>query len=301
MNLFMRTRSLHITLALCITIGACLMITGCGSTPDRTTRKVNAVLVDALIEHHNERVEQIDRLWARVSVRIKGTDARGKGFEEQGEGHLQVTRPDQVSLTIGKLGETYFAYGSNKERYWMYDLSDSDRRVSLIGAIKNLDPIRAEEIGLSVHPGDLIGALGIEPIDPERVVGSRWILNEELVVIAQSSKWGITEYWFNPSTGLVMWVVSLDDEGERIATTGLSRYKPLLDDQKRDTDVQVPGKVEVTREDASGEFVRIELSEPSQRQIRAMVYNPDRLNRLYRIHESIDLDADLESSSPQEP
>lgn len=282
-------------------ISACLLFIGCGSTPDRATRKVNAVLVDALIENHNERVEQIDRLWARVSVRIKGTDARGKGFEEQGEGHLQVTSPNQVSLNIGKLGETYFAYGSNKDRYWMFDLSDSDRRVALVGAIENLDPIRAEEIGLSVHPGDLIGALGIEPIDPERVIGSRWILDEELVVIAQSSKWGVTEYWFNPSTGLVMWVVSLDNDGERIATTGLSRYKPLLDDQKRDTDVQVPGKVEVTRAGTSGEFVRIELSEPSQRQIRAMVYNPDRLSHLYRIHETIDLDADLESDSAPDP
>ncbi len=287
MNLhLLNARSVIVILAM----AAVLLSAGCKSTPERTTRKVNAVLVDALIEHHNERVAQIDRLWARVSVRIKGTDARGKGFEEQGEGHLQVTRPDQVSLSIGKLGETYFAYGSNPDRYWMFDLSDSDNRVALVGAVENLTPARADEIGLSVHPGDLIGALGIEPIDPERVIGSRWILDQELVVIAQSSKWGISEYWFNPNTGLVMWVVSLNHDGERIATTGLSRYKPLLDEQRRSTDIQVPGKVEIRRAGTSGEFVRIELSDPSDRAIKPMVYNPDRLVRVYRVHEVIDLD-----------
>lgn len=276
----------------------CAIGAGCSPASKGRTTVVNDVLIDALIETHNERVEQIDRVWARVSVRIKGTDARGEGFEEQGEGHLQVTQPEAVSLTIGKLGETYFAYGSTDERYWMFDLSDSDRRVALVGAVENLSPERAAEIGLSVHPGDLISSLGIEPIDPARVIGSRWELEEELVVISKPSRWGASEYWFDPSTGLVMWVVSLDSEGERIAVTGLSRYKPLLDEQRRATGVKVPGKVEITRAGLSGEFVRIELSEPSQRQIKPMVYNPDRLVRAYRIHETIDLDGDLDAPEP---
>lgn len=277
-------------LLLAVSIAVCLIGAGCSSSPKGRTVVVNDVLVEALIEHHNERVSEIDRLWARVSVRIKGTDARGNGFEEQGEGHLQVTRPDSVSLTIGKLGETYFAYGSNSERYWMFDLSDSDRRVALIGAVEHLDPARAEEIGLSVHPGDLISALGIEPIDPDQVLETRWDLGEELVVIVNASRWGSTEYWFDPATGLVMRVISLDSDGGQIAVTGLSRYKPLLDDNRRATDVKVPGKVEVTKSGKGGEFVRIELSEPSQRTIKPMVYNPDRLVRAYRIHEVVDLD-----------
>ena len=274
-------------------LGVSVVGGGCSSTPQVRTTEVNDVLIDALIEHHNERVAQIDRLWARVSVRIKGTDARGDGFEEQGEGHLQVTQPESVSLTIGKLGETYFAYGSNSERYWMFDLSSSDRRVALVGAVENLSPARAAEIGLSVHPGDLISAMGIEPIDPELVIGARWELGEELVVISKPSRggWGVTEYWFDPATGLVMRVVSLDSDGSQIAVTGLSRYKDLLDRQRRGTGVKVPGKVEVRRAGSSGEFVRIELSEPSQRKIKAMVYNPDRLMRAYRIHETVDLDA----------
>ncbi|MBO6512815.1 MAG: hypothetical protein JJ974_02470 [Phycisphaerales bacterium] len=285
---------IRISVLLALTSAIFPAIPACGQKRSPQTRKVNAVLVDAIIQTHNERVEQIDRVWARVSVRIKGTDARGKGFEEQGEGHLQVTRPSSVSLTIGKLSETYFVYGSSDERYWMFDLTDSDQRVALIGAVENLTPDRAEEIGLSVHPGDLISSLGIEPLDPERIVSTRWQLEEELVVIAQPSRWGVTEYWFDPRTALVVWVVSLDDTGSRIAETGLSRYKDLLDDQRRDSGIKIPGKVEMKRSGTSGEFVRIELSEPSQKAIKSMVYNPDRLKRSYRIHETIDLDAPAE-------
>ncbi|MFK7758777.1 MAG: hypothetical protein AB8C13_02390 [Phycisphaerales bacterium] len=286
----MNTITKYVALAIAL-IGVALTA-GCSPKGNIRTEQVNDVLVEALTLTHNERVEEIERLWARVSVRIKGSDANGKSFEEQGEGHLQVTRPDQVSLVIGKLGETYFAYGSNTDQYWMYDLSNSDRRVALIGAVENITPDRADQIGLSVHPGDLIASLGIEPIDPDRIIESRWVLSEELVVIAQSSRWGISEYWFDPSTGLVMQVLSLDGDGRVIARTGLSRYKEMLDDQKRGTGVMVPGKVEITREGAGsqGEFVRIELSEPSQKMIRSMVYNPARLSRVYRVHETIDLD-----------
>ena len=284
-----------------ILVAAVVVTGGCKSASKVRTTEVSDVLVDALIEHHNERVEKIDRVWARVSVRIKGTDSQGKGFEEQGEGHLQVTQPNSVSLSIGKLGETYFAYGSNAERYWMFDLSNSDQRVALVGAIGNLTAERAGEIGLSVHPGDLISSLGVEPIDPEHLIGARWELGEELVVLSMPSRWGVNEYWFDPGTGLVMRVVSLGGDGEEIAVSELSRYKSLLDDQRLETDVKVPGKVEVSRAGLSGEYVRIELSEPSQREIKPMVYNPDRLARAYRVHETIDLDQPSENPSPENP
>jgi len=269
-------------------------VVGCRSGGTKRPSPMSDELITQIIESHNERVGSIDRLWARVSVRIKGTDARGGGFEEQGEGHLQVTRPDQVSLTIGKLGETYFAYGSNNDRYWMFDLSDSDRRIALVGAIENLTPNRADEIGLSVHPGDLISSLGIEPIDPERIVATRWDEESARIVISVPSRWGVTEYWFDPDRGLPGLVRSLDEQGELIADSELSRYKGLLGDQRRASGVLVPGKVEISRGGAgakNGDFVRIELSEPSQRAIKGMVYNPDRLVRAYRIHEIVDLDA----------
>ena len=86
-------------------------------------------------------------------------------------------------------------------------------------------------------------------------------------------------------------VRSLDDEGNRLATTGLTRYKGLLDKHKLDSGIPMPAKVEIRDPDVSGGFVRLELSDTSQRSIRSMVFDPDRLSRAYKIHEMVDLDA----------
>jgi hypothetical protein len=277
-----------------------LLSVGCGSGAAKRTQ-VTEDQIDEILQFHNQRVASIERLWARVSVRIKATDARGEWFEEQGEGHIQITRPESVSLTIGKLGETYFAYGSGTDQYWMYDLSDSNNRVALIGSLDKITPERAAEVGLSVHPADLITVLGIEPIDPDSIIETRWEESSGLIAIRFPSRlegWGETEYWFDPGRGLPILVRSLDVYGERLATTGLTRYKDILDDHKLDSGIQVPGKVEVRDPRSQGGFIRIELSEPSQKAIRAMVYNPARLSRAYRIHETIDLDEERTDSMP---
>ncbi len=292
----MITKALQLTLI----VSMLLVLVGCSSSGSKRTQ-VTQDQIDQIIEYHNQRVASIERLWARVSVRIKGTDARGEWFEEQGEGHLQVTRPESVSLTIGKLGETYFTYGSGTEQYWMYDLSNSDHRVALIGSLDKITPERAAEIGLSVHPADLITVLGIEPIDPETIIETRWEDSSGLIAIRFPSRlegWGETEYWFDPGRGLPILVRSLDAYDERLATTGLTRYKDILDEHKLDSGILVPGKVEVRDPRSQGGFIRIQLSEPSQKAIRAMVYNPERLSRVYRVHETIDLDEEHSEPMP---
>lgn len=285
----MSMRLLHIVIG-CLLLAAGAYSAGCKSGSITKRSPLSDVQVQELIAFHNDRTASIERLWARVSVRIKGKDARGEWFEEQGEGHLQITQPSKVSLAIGKLGETYFAYGSNGDQYWMYDLSDSDRRVALIGAIDQLTPARASEIGLSVHPGDLISTVGIQSIDPDEIIETRWEDESQTLVVVFPSRWGSTEYWFDPSRGVPVMVRSLDDDDNRLATTGLTRYKAILADNKLETDIMIPGKVEVRDPKTDGGYIRIELDDPSQRSIRSMVYNPDRLSRNYRVHETIDLD-----------
>ncbi len=286
-----------------VMVGVCVFLGGCGLFGSQRTTPMTDELVAEIIEDHNLRVGQVERLWARVSVRIRGVDAQGDRFEEQGEGHLQVVWPDRVSLTIGKLGETYFAYGANSDQYWIFDLMDSDHRVAMVGAIDRVSPYRlASELGLR-HPGDLIGMLGMEPIEASEVLETRWDEGTGLVVVRFESRWGLIEYWFDPSRRLVMEVMSIgiggDGDGDILGRASLSRYKELLNDHRLGSGVLVPGKVEVVQAGEAGGgagkdggFVRIELSEPSQRSIRAMVYDFKRLSRAYRVHETVDMDRD---------
>lgn len=275
-------------LMLSLALGACSGGGGSG--------RVNAAdpaLVERVVAAHNARVERIDTLWARVSVRVRGLDARGERFEEQGEGHLQIVPPSSASLTVGKLGETYFAYGANAERYWMFDLSDSDRRAALVGELAEVSRAKAQALGLSVHPSDLVQSVGLERIDPDAVREAR--IEEGMLVLGVEARWGRSECWFSTDPIELRWVVSMDEDGRVLARTELSRPKDLLETNRLPSGVRVPGQVEITTPGDEDGYVRIELSEPMLRSIRGVVYDFDRLLRAYRVSEVFDLDTHAET------
>ncbi|MEX0876791.1 MAG: hypothetical protein WD114_04965 [Phycisphaerales bacterium] len=249
-----------------------------------------------LAQAHNQRVAPLETLWARVSVRASGVYDDGERFEEQGEGHLQILKPDMVSLTIGKLGETYFAFGANTDHYWSFDLSNADRKVLLIGDLAQVTPDKAAALGLPVHPAELIALSGIAPIDMARAGGTRWADDGRSVGISVPSRWGSFTLWIDPRTGLVVRSQAFDRGGVLIATAELTRYKEAA--VPGALPVWVPGKIEITEEGSDG-FVRIELSEPQSREIRPMVFHPQRLIRAYRIDETINLDEAFERTEDE--
>lgn len=245
-----------------------------------------------LAERHNARIAPLNTLWARVSVRAKGTYEDGEGYEEQGEGHLQIARPARVSLSIGKLGETYFVFGASDESYWSFNLAESDRKVMLVGAMDRVTREKAAALGLPVHPSELIALSGLAPIDLSTAGGTRWRDDGKAVGIRVPGQWGSMVMWLDPDDGIVLQTQAYDEYNELIATAELSRYKDA--EIPGDRPVLVPGKVEITTPGDEG-FVRIELSGPQRRDIRPMVFQPDRLRRAYRADEVIDLDAEFDA------
>jgi len=270
-----------------------LLLGGCSSTgkvdPDTLGPPPSA---QDLAAAHNRRVEPLENLWSRVSVRAQGRYDDGESFDEQGEGHLQIVKPDLVSLTIGKLGETYYAFGANAEHYWSFDLSNADRKVMLIGDLSQVTPDKAAALGLPVHPAELIALSGIAPIELARAGGTRWNDDGRSVGISVPSQWGSFTYWIDPDDDLVVRSQAFDRSDELIASAELSRYKQA---QTPAGPVLVPGKIEITSPGAEG-FVRIELSQPQSRDIRPMVFDPARLQRAYRVDEVINLDEAFEQA-----
>lgn len=271
-----------------------MILIGCSAPGKVDISKLGAPpATTELARVHNARVEPLSNLWARVSVRAKGTYSDGEFFEEQGEGHLQLVKPSNVSLTIGKLGETYFAFGANDEHYWSFDLSNSDNKTLLIGQLDQATPEKVAALGLPVHPSELAALSGLMPIDLARAGGSRWADDGKSVGVSVSSKWGSFTLWIDPKTSLVVRSQVFDQDGELIATAGLSRYKEASVPEFGN--VMVPGKIEITTPDEEG-FVRIELSEPRSKPIRSIVFDPMKLLRAYRVEETIDLDGAFERS-----
>ena len=286
------------TTGLLLIIASLLATLGCSSTGKVDISKLpEPPSTKTLVDDHNQRLEHLDTLWARVSVRAKGAYDDGTTYEEQGEGHLQIVRPDRVSLSIGKLGETYFVFGASESQYWSFNLADADRKVMLIGSMDQVTRGKAAALGLPVHPSELIPLSGLSRIELAQAGGTRWRDDGKAVGFITPASWGTTATWFDPGTGLVVQTQAFDEYGELIATAELSRYKDAS--IPGESSVQVPGKIEITTPNDDG-FVRIETSGPEAREIRSMVFQPERLQRGYRVDEVIDLDEPINDSPAQE-
>lgn len=276
----MRAGLIGLTMLLLATV-----LGGCSSSPKRPAVLPSA---EAIVEAHNTRVEGITSLWARTSVRVEGRDAEGSRFSEQGEGHLQVERPERVAVTVGKLGEVYFALGSNETHYWLVDVSDAERRVMLIGDQELATPEKAAQLGLPVHPRDLPMLMGLLPLDatvvrgPEADAGG----NAEVRV---STRWGEAALRYDPVSLELVGAAAFDGTGGLVAEAVLSRTGDVQVGTGLLVAGRLPTRVEVRVPGFDG-FVRMELGEPRVRSINATVFSPDRLEKAYRVRTVVDLD-----------
>lgn len=278
-----------------IVLGFALLTTvslvGCSSSTKIVDPKTfGPVLSTAeLASEYNARIEPLNSFWSRISIRAKGKYDNGDPYEEQGTGHLQIQRPGNISLSIRKLGELYFSYGANHEHYWAINLLDKEHKTMQIGRLDRMTPEKAAIVGMQVHPGQLSALMGLQPIDLTKAGGTRWAPDGKSVGVTSSSPWGSFTLWIDPRTYQAVRSEAFNSQGSLIATVSLTRFTDAKIPDARP--IQVPGKVEIRNPNDEEGFVRIEISEPAQRTIRPMVFDPNKLNRGNRIHETIDLDA----------
>jgi hypothetical protein len=267
-------------------LSLCLLWTAACSAPKRPK---DLPAMGAIVDAHNARVGGLDRLWARTSVRVEGRDAEGSKFSEQGEGHLQVERPDRVAVTVGKLGEVYFALGANGTQYWLVDVSDNERRVMLLGEQDRATPAKAEALGLPVHPRDLPLLMGLMPLDPGSTPAPVWD-EQGRAVLTIPSRWGSVALRFDARSLELVGSTAFDGAGGVAAEATLGLHGPVMDAQGVTVLGRVPQRLEIRVPGFDG-FVRVQLGEPRVRSINATVFTPERLQRAYRVGEVVDLDA----------
>lgn len=182
-------RALVLVLLLLTAVGS-----ACCSTAPRVPgtleqgRPVDPSVAAQAIAAYNANTEQLDRLWARATVAVFQQDERGRTQRDQGEGFVQLVRPNEVSLSVGKyVDRMYFELGSNDGWYWWIDVLDRSESIALLGRHELATPELADRFGVPVHPLDLPILLGIEPApsdaDVRRVSGPR-------LVLSWASRWG---------------------------------------------------------------------------------------------------------------
>jgi hypothetical protein len=84
--------------------------------------------------------ERVTSLWARASAVIEGEDAEGRDLRERAEGHFQIIPPDQIALSLGKVGNTNLYFGSDDTFYWWFDMIDSERKIATVGPPRRHHP-----------------------------------------------------------------------------------------------------------------------------------------------------------------
>ena len=272
-----------------LAVGVTLVLAGCSSTPERAPVDVGELgpppAYAELAERYNAGIAHLDRLWARTTVVVRSTDEDGERHEDQGEGYLQVVRPDRLALSVGKIGETLFYLGSNETEYWWFDLT-GDEQVELFGRHDKATSQKSADFGVPVHPLDLIEVLGVIPLPETGEVG--WAETGQLDVRAPG-RFGERVLTLDPETLRPSRVRLLDSDGETAVDARLERYQ-----QVEIVGAPSIGKLVATRLHidlpAIDAQVMLSLYEPTNKAIKDVAFDRERLTRMMRIDTSYDLD-----------
>lgn len=239
----------------------------------------------------NARIAPLGRLRAAAVVRIEYTDGEGKRRLEQGEGRLQVIRPDRVALDVGKLGETLLWLGCDSQRYWWIDLTGADRVVS-VGRHDTYGTSRAPAMGVVVHPLDLLHMLAIVPL-PVEAGGTQWSADGRLLGLACPLAGGKSlRTWVNPDDYEPRMVELFGDNGrvEVVAELPASDFVLLSNSGRMGPKVAKRARVSHL---TSGSLLTLDLDDLSDGagRIKDEAFNLDVLAERFRVARRIDLDS----------
>jgi hypothetical protein len=295
---------LVITTIVATLVGATLFAGGCASRPREAFPEPAgpAPRLGEIAQAWNARTDALDRLWARVVVVVDASGEKGKRTTEQGEGHLQVITPDRVALSLGKnVAGTFFWLGSDATRYWWIDMLDEERKYALVGTHANATPERAAELGVPVHPLDLVEVLGILPMDAQDGAAAQrsvaWDTEFGGYEVRGASRFGTKRIVVAPVTFEPRVIELLDASGEVVVRARHERFASVI----RREGGGLPGSIatrlliDLPTIDAR---VTLTLSEAENRGSRMpdAAFDLDGLLRRFRIDEVVDLDAELVSA-----
>lgn len=171
---------------------------------------------------YNTRVERLERLWARVSLRLRGIDDQKQPFDEVVDGNLQIERPRRFSLLVMKLGSTYFHLGSNQTQFWWLDLYTKPYS-ALVGEHAAARVEDTAKFGLPVYPLDLMPLLGITPLGEEAPKSVAWNALGQIVIV-EAGGTGERRLTLDARTMRPVLVELLGADGKAIVTARHSEY-----------------------------------------------------------------------------
>lgn len=279
----------------------------CGSGdkggPEVIVRTIPAPGYSSVAARYNERVGRLDMLWARAVIRLKYTDENGTRQEEQGEGLLQVVRPDRLALSIKKAGKMLFWFGGDATRYWLFDVIDEPvvrvGRHELIAARP-----RDAGFGLDINPKELIRLLGVTPLPivaptgtgtPGRAVGvdpgtTAWSEDGRFIEVTIPIQGGGRQVLLlDPASYLPDTITLLDARGETLITAKHELFDLVDIANYGGMRPKLAGRVTATHL-ASDTEIKLDLAGMKNSGVSPKAFEFDELRKALAVDRVIDLD-----------
>ncbi|MBU6412863.1 MAG: hypothetical protein KGS45_05270 [Planctomycetes bacterium] len=299
----------------CVLALACMLCVvlsgGCATQTTQTdafdapavTRDGPAPTYAAFAAAHNARVKGLDRLWARAELSLTYTDDEGEVQREEAEANLQYILPRKFSLLISKVGEFYFGFGSNDQKYWWIDVKNSPR-TAIVGEHAKATQDKVHRFGLAVLPLELIDALGIAPVRATNAeIKTAWSARGAWMVFREPLAGGLTrEWWIETPT---MWpgrIRLFDKTGQELIDARFDQFNVVEGSGPPNALSRHPAKIEV-RLPAKATTLKLNLNDMQNRGAKAgnAPYELDRLLKAYRIERNIDVDQPLAKPATAQP
>ena len=285
--------------ALGLALGLILWAGGCGGPKGEAGGEAgawSARTAGELIAGHNERVGRIERVWAKAVVEVAWVDGEGKEHFEQGDGNLILRKPNELALTIGKMGHVKFWLGSGGGRYWVFDMT-GERRTAYVGKLEGAGAAGAAETGLPapIRPDRLIELSGLSALEADEAAGAEVerVEGGEAIALAadEASGRGARRLTFDAEGRLIRYA-TFDEEGRPAVRAALGRYDRLeLVDKPTGAYPAMPTRIEVElpgREASMTLYLSRMTNDPDR--VRDVQFNFEKLSRANRIDRTVDLD-----------
>lgn len=186
-----------------------LVVAGCNCAgrPDLPTLNGSGRLVN-LADHPyevvasamNARAERLERLYSAVTVRVWYIGKQGEDEVDQLDGALHVVQPTNIALSLQKVGVDVAALGASTRFYWYMDLL-ADDPIASIGTHERANPDQLSDLGVPVHPLDLLLLMGHSrvPETPTQGLESLGVsANGTHLLLRAPARWGVVEYTLDP-------------------------------------------------------------------------------------------------------
>lgn len=250
---------------------------------------------------YNERVDRLGSVWASTVVRFTYRDSEGEQKTDQGEGTLQVVRPDDLALSIKKAGKRLFWFGCDAERYWWFDLVD--RHIASVGRHDRFDEAKESGIGLAMRPRDVILVLGVMPLpmpegDQAVDAATQWSLDGRLLGVTTrvggsgGAGSGLLRLWLDPASLEPAKAEVFDEQKRLVMVADLTEYQYVRVTGIGGGGPRMPGRISAWHA-PSQTLIKLDLADlqDGAEKISPSAFDFEELCRALGAETTIDLDA----------